>query len=320
MPANTPSSHGNNPDPRATANVVMSLYPLWAREVVGVSLPVHLLYQYVPLHEVLIRQWVDSEETVLGGLLLPRKPFDMDSNEPFLQIIKQGTERSHLFKNSSARDIEPVKTDDFMCDSKYPNRMVVPVPRIKHGARHIKVDITLFVIRRDLHPSAELQPFDRATWNPISYAVWCGLHERLGPVMQAEFDSHTNDNLPRNASEFLRRVMHTHFADFGLVFGKLWWDFGLGAMVVPIDLRSFMRGMLADMFMTYHANPGPPPFETLFNPRACDRGQRMCAECLALMLGSGKMMRCPCGQVYYCDANCQNAHWKTHRAVCGKRG
>jgi hypothetical protein len=348
MPAKTASSHGKNsrgltiatPESldrpvdvlscrvfhsQATANVVMSLYPLWAREITGVSLPVHLLYVHVPLDEVRVRHWVESEETVLGGLLLPRRPFDMDSVEPFLQIIRQDTERSHKSKNSPAWDIVPVKSDDFLCgegcDVKYPNRVIVPAPKIKipRGTPFLKVNITLFVFRRDLHSSVELQCFDSSIWNPISYAIWCGLYENLGPVMQEAFDSHNNDELPRNACEHLRRVMHTHFEDFGMIFGKLWWDFGLGAMVVPIDIRSFMRGMLADMFTTYHISPDPPLIGTFFNPRTCDPGQRMCAECLSLMLGSGKMMRCPCAQVYYCDSNCQKAHWKTHRVVCGKR-
>ena len=56
--------------------------------------------------------------------------------------------------------------------------------------------------------------------------------------------------------------------------------------------------------------------QVLFNPRTCDRGQRMCARCLSLMLGAGRMMRCPCAQVYYCDVDCQKADWGVHRMVC----
>ena len=109
--------------------------------------------------------------------------------------------------------------------------------------------------------------------------------------------------------------MHTHFADFGLVFGMLWWEFGLRAMV-GADLHDFMREALTRMFVVYHSGAIPllPP---LFNPATMGSGQRICAKCLTFRLGTGHMMRCGrCRQVYYCTVACQKADWKAHRITC----
>jgi len=308
---------------RATANVVMSLYPLWSREVVGVSLPVDLIIEHVPLQEVLVRHWIKSDDTVLGGLLFPRKPFEMHLQEPFIQITKQGMRLTSSRRAVYRSFVDPLILSDFVVDEPGPvlEDAVAVSPALPTDAspmvQHIKVNLTLFVFRRDLKESDTLQPYTRASgWNLISYLVWCELHATLAPVVQSGFDACRRSETPIDACALLRRVMHTHFDDFGLVFGKIWWDFGLGAMITPVDLRSFMRCMLLDMFVTYYTLPVPPPIRTLFNPRTCDRGQRMCARCLSLMLGAGRMMRCPCAQVYYCDVDCQKADWGVHRMVC----
>ena len=109
--------------------------------------------------------------------------------------------------------------------------------------------------------------------------------------------------------------MHTHFNDFGLVFGTMWRGFGLGEMVNE-TLKDFMRGILMDMFMTYNTKSAPPQLPPLFNAHTVRSGQRVCAKCMAFRLGSGRMMRCPCHQVYYCSRACQKADWKVHRVVC----
>lgn len=318
-----------------TANVIMSLFPLWTHEVRGVLLPEALLFEHVPLHRALVRHWIDSEHTEMGGLLLPRDPFDMDAKEPFLQVTKEGMKRARKNKTlvmPTSLEEEVAVGDDEWNGVRNPSfSAFAPEDRSAAGpasttppplppdAPCLRVDITLFIVRRELEASPALQPFDPARWDPASYAVWRDLHTNLAPVLHDECRRLDSVHLPRDAAALLRRVMHTHFDDCGLVFGALWWGFGLGAMA-GISLRTFMRGMLTDMFMVYHVQQRPPPVSTLFNPRTLDRGQRMCASCLALMLGSGRMMRCPCGLVYYCDRACQVADWRVHRVVCRKKG
>ena len=314
---------------RSTANITMSIFPLWTHELPGVTISRRLLFEHVPLHRVLISHWLKSNDKLLGGLLFPRGPFEMASLCPFVQILKHGLKgvKSEDTESMEKRYDhlsfvfrgEPVDEDD---DERFNERYDAIPPTLvdEPPEKMIKVDLTLFVSRRELCSSTELQPFDAdGAWNPESYVVWCDLYDHFAPIMQEECAALKSNILPASACNLLRRVMHTHFDDFGIVFGKVWWNFGLCAMIpcARVNLRSFMRGMLTDMFMVYHMLPSPPPVLTLFNPRSNAPGQRMCACCLALMLGKGQMMRCPCGQVYYCDDGCQKAHWKVHRLVCG---
>jgi len=316
---------------RATANVVMSLFPLWAHDVRGVSLPLPLLFEHVPLHRALVQHWVDSEHTALGGLLFPRDPFDLDALEPFVQIIKQrdarfGRRRSLVEGTEEEEDAwhgaRNPSCSKFLREECVPDsvaRTGIPPSKIPAfpGEQRLMVDLTLYLVRRDrLETSPDLQPFDARKWHPVSYAVWRDLYLNLAPVLQRECASLGTPAHPFDACIYLRRVMRTHFDDCGLLFSRIWWDFGFGAMA-GIDLRTFMRGMITDMFMVYYILPQPPPVRTLFNPRTCERGQRMCAHCLVLMHGTGRMMRCPCGLVYYCNAACQRADWGVHKKVCG---
>ena len=302
----------------------MSIFPLWMHELTGVTILQRRLFEHVPLHRVLISHWLNSNDKLLGGLLFPRGPFDMASLGPFVQILKHGLKGVSAEEDAETMEKrydhlsyafrgEPIDDDD---DDPPPSLVDEPIEQ------RIKVDLTLFVARRELCSSTDLQPFDPITWSsPTSYVVWCDLYNNFAPIMQEECSALKSNTLPDEACDLIRRVMHTHFNDFGMVFGKIWWDFGLGSMIpcARVNLRSFMRGMLTDMFMVYHMHPSPPPVLTLFNPRSNAPGQRMCAHCLALMLGKGQMMRCPCGQVYYCDGGCQKANWKVHRVMCGEK-
>ena len=321
--------------PQSTANVVMSLFPLWAHDIRGVLLPSGLLFERVCLDKKLIQRWIDSDYEHLGGLLYPRGPFEMELQTPFVQILKNGVV-CRKTGNSAANlpravydecegrlHVRPAPLEDQYTEEEAKDDHDTcprPVIRNPNNSPLIKVDLTVFVFRRDLDPSPALNPYNPATWNPVSYVIWLNLHAQFAPTMHQECVALNDPSLPSDACTLFRRVMRTHFDDCGLLFNRIWWTFGLGAMVDDrISLRSFMRGMLTDMFMAYHMLPSPPAVSTLFNPRTYDPGQRMCAHCLTLMQGQHRMMRCPCGQVYYCNDQCQKKHWKAHKAVCGKR-
>lgn len=307
---------------RSTANITMSMFPLWTHDLLNVTIPQRLLFEYVPLHRVLIGHWLKSEDKLLGGLLFPRGPFEMASLDPFVQILKQGRKGAPEDTGSTAKrynHLSYLLLDDEADDNS--NHIITAIQSEPPTEKMISVDLSIFVSRRKLCSLEDIKPFDPSLWHPASYAAWCDLYDHFAPIVQEECDVLQNNSLPVEACALLRRVMHTHFDDFGILFGQIWWDFGLGSMIpcTRVNVRSFMRGMLTDMFMVYHMLPEPPPVTTLFNPRSNQPGQRICAYCLALMLGKGQMMRCPCGRVYYCDAGCQKAHWKAHRVVCGEK-
>ena len=330
-PYKYPSTNFHVFQSRSTANVVMSLYPLWSHELPGIVVPEQHLLRRIELPSALVQQWIENEDEHLGGLLFPRGPFDMASQEPFVQVLKSGAmcrrgrrTQSSLF--NEVRDLHGGHALSLLEDDSAHITRSIPRPKLSVESTpeepHLKVDITLFVFRRDLGSSAELNAFDprRQSWHPLSYHIWTDIYHNFAPTMQEECAALSNPTLPSDACALFRRVMRTHYDDCGILFGKIWWDFGLGAMVGDrVNLRSFMRGMLTDMFMAYHAIPAPPPVRTLFSPRTYDPGHRMCAHCLVLVVGQrGRMMRCPCGQVYYCGVECQRAHWKVHRTVCAE--
>jgi hypothetical protein len=89
--ANTPAPSSVNVfRSQSTANVVMSLFPLWAHDIRGVLLPSGLLFERICLDKKLIQRWIDSDYEHLGGLLYPRGPFEMELQTPFVQILKNG--------------------------------------------------------------------------------------------------------------------------------------------------------------------------------------------------------------------------------------
>jgi hypothetical protein len=200
-------------------------------------------------------------------------------------------------------------------DSKDPRIHIVK--QGQSSATTIQADVILHIFRRELDPSPELQPFDPAVWNPDAYEAWEYMHTEFAPMFEEECDAKNSPKLPHNICTLFRRVMRTHFADCGLIYSeKIWLEFGLQEMV---NNTRFMQKMLAELFWTYIVAPEPPSLPPLFNAVTVGSDQRICAKCLSFRLGSGQMMRCPCHQVYYCSKACQNADWKVHRVVCGKR-
>ena len=272
---------------KAVDSVYFLANPLWTRDFTNIALPIQRIFDYVPMAPALIRHWLKSENDISAAICFPRSPYDMESLNPSVQILKRA----------------PVRDGgNLLSDSR----------------TSIQSDLSLLLFRRDIASSAELQSFDPSVWPPASYEAWRRLHTVFAHALEEEFEAMGNSRLPNDSCTLFRRMMHTHFADFGFVFGKLWWGFGLRHMVGK-DLYCFMRGMLFDMFMTYTtAKPPPPTLPPFFNASTVGTGQRVCAKCLAFRLGSRQMMRCPCRQVYYCSIECQRADWKVHRVVCGK--
>jgi hypothetical protein len=272
---------------RAADDVCFLMNPLWTHQILNVSLPVARIFEHVPLDHALIRHWINPHSRKMGGLLFPRLPFDTESLVPSIQILKSAVVGIGL-----------------------------PPPALLKDT--IQADLTLSVFRRELQPSVELQPFDSAVWHPIAYGVWHYFHSEFAPMFEEECDAAHTSRLPGGACALFRRMMHTHYADCGLIFGSMWWKFGLGDMVGD-DMHDFMRGMLVDMYMAYNVAPTPPALPPLFNAVTLGSGQRVCAGCMTFRLGTGQMKRCPCQQVYYCSKACQNANWTVHRAVCGRK-
>jgi hypothetical protein len=286
---------------RATDTVRFLMNPLWSCEVKDVLLPIQSLFDYVPFDPALIRHWIQCKEyKKMGALMFPRQYQDSESLEPVVQVIRKST--------------------------------LLP------GSASISADVTVSIFRRAIVECADLQPFDASVWHSrSSYNIWCYFHHRFAVTLEeAGSDLLLDDPSGGSSSsicEFFRRMMHTHFADCGFVFGKLWCDFGFADMV-EMPLRIFMFNMLMEMFARYYNNKNKnknkvadekvlttttttatlPP---LFNASTIKgSGQHICAKCLTYKLGSGKMMRCPCREVFYCCRECQKKDWKVHRLVC----
>lgn len=265
---------------RMADDVCFLMNSLWSRKFSDVSLPIERIFEHVPLNPVLIRHWVKPDSMSVGGLLFPRSPMDRESLVPSIQILKS----------------------------------TVGTKAPKHS---IQTDLTLSVFRRELLLPDFLQPFDQGVWNNESYAMWKYFHADFAPMFQEECNASGSSRLPTGACTLFRRMMHTHYDDCGLIFGSMWWKFGLGEMVAE-SIHDFMRRMLIDMFMAYNVRPIPPALPPLFNAVIQGSDQRVCAGCMTFRLGTGQMRRCPCQQVYYCSVACQLANWKVHRVICGR--
>ena len=138
-------------------------------------------------------------------------------------------------------------------------------------------------------------------------------------------------------------MMRAHSDDAAIIFGQMWWGFGLRDLLLVGEdkeesLHVFMRRVLMGMFSAYYSSAGvyhhqtqqkegQPAAALLLLPAAAvlpqcfdavtvDPAQRLCAACLVTMLGSGRMLRCPCHKVYYCSKACQLADWGVHRVLC----
>ena len=269
----------------ATDSIRYTSNALWDHTIENVKLPTKQVFDFVPFHPTLIRHWMKNESTQPCALMFPRSHFDTESRDPTIRILKSS---------------------------------VNPVVQI--GAASMRADICVQVFRRDVDASPPLlKPYDAKVWRPESYAKWVYMHMEFAPVLEDECRAKKTTKFPQNACHLLRCMMHTHFEDFGFVFGKLWFDFGFKDMVK--DPSHFMQDMLLGMFMAYHASEDSPfmALPPLFNAVTMGSGQRICAKCLKSRFGNNQMKRCPCQQVYYCSEECQGKDWKVHKVVCTKR-
>ena len=249
---------------------------LWEHTIHNATLPIQKLFDHMPFDPSHIKEWLRTDTQ--GGLLFPGSYLDVENQDPKLRIQK--------------------------C-SPHPATTTT-----------INVDITLYMFRRDFtydEDSLLLQPFD-PSWHPQTYERWRFMHEVYAEVVGSQCDS--DPRCPRDGRNTFRRMMHAHFADFGLIFGKkIWFDFGLSDMMTSNDL---MLEMLTTMFFAYIEEedaPLPPP---LFNAATTTgSAQRVCAKCMTFVARGGHLKRCPCQQVYYCSKECQRKDWKVHKVVCG---
>jgi hypothetical protein len=299
------NSNGTEYQTLAADNVMIKLNALWSHSLADVPLPVSRIFEYVPIAPALVRHWLGSSGTV-GGLIFPVQPLDMESKDLRLQIVKH---------SPIAASVDPLST--------------------------LRADIHILVFRRDLSSlSTELQPFDPALWDPVSYERWRFMHSEFATVVEEELNLTGNARFPSDGCALFRRMMRAHFQDFGMLFGRMWVGFGLRELVGE-PLHDFMQQMLLMMFLSYHApDSPPPPLPPCYSATTVDPGQRVCAKCLTFMLGHGRMKRCGkchqvrggggCAvclmqdgradrglQVYYCSKACQTADWEIHRVVCG---
>jgi hypothetical protein len=276
----------------AVDTVRLTMNPLWSHEWTRVALPIPRLFDHVPISPALLRHWLRSASGDLGGLVFPGSHMRMTSPEPRLQIQK------------SDRTAAVVSGPPFV------------------GS--LLVDLELQVFRRDLSApdvGEGLPPYDPSIWHRESYERWSVMHARLAPIVEEEARGY-EAALPSGACALFRRMMRVHFNDAALIFGQMWWSFGLRELAGCESLHDFMRGMLMHMFTAYYVHQGsptkalraslPPSFDAVTVAPA----QRVCAKCLLFVLGSGRMLRCPCHKVYYCSKACQLSDWGVHRVLC----
>jgi hypothetical protein len=252
-------------------NVRVNVDTVWSKSFKGVMLPIQRIFDHVPISPALIRHWLRSNASELGGLCFPVPGLDMESNVMKVQIRKHAPVRAST---------DPLSV--------------------------LQVDINVLILRRDtspsidLSPSVDLQPFDDAIWDSEAYESWCCLYVGFAPIVEEEMrlSGGPGSGLPSDGCALFRRMMRAHFNDFGLLFGRVWLDFGLRNFTED-SMHEFMRNTLLHMFLEYHATgPAPPPRPPSCNAVSVDPGQRMCAKCLTCMLGHGQMKRCGrCNQV-----------------------
>ena len=292
----------------AVDTVRITVNALWCAHWTNVALPVSRLFSHVPVAPALIRHWLhhqpsspsasdDGQQKQLGGLVFPVNHMCMTSKVPRLHIEK------------SARS---ASTN-------------LPSPPSSSPPDTLRVDLDLQVFRRDLSATSiddeTLPPFDPALWQADSYERWHYMHATLPSMLEDELGVHggRDGSPPSYAAALFRRMMRAHSDDAAIVFGQMWWSFGLHDLAEE-SLHVFMRRMLMGMFSAYYAGPTTPPLPALlppcFDAVTVDPAQRMCAACLLSMLGSGRMLRCPCHKVYYCSKACQLADWEVHRVLC----
>ena len=211
-------------------SVSLSVNALWEHRVFCVTLPVHIIFDLIPIPHQLISEWLDSTNSKIGGLIYPQHYLDVESKVPKVHIKKH-------YQNVAFRS--GVDTS-------------------------IQVDICLYIFRREMDQSSELQSFDHTVWNPFSYAEWWYMYTEFAPVVEEESDATFSELLPSGGCTLFRRMMHTHFNDCGLVLGKIWWEFGLGKMVKDSG-HEFTRRMLLGFELFTFRGPNMTK-SSLFSP------------------------------------------------------
>jgi hypothetical protein len=263
------SADGSEYQTRAADNIRLTINPVWSYSILGATIPAQSIFDHVPIQHALIRHWLKAAPEQNGGLVFPVPMLDMESLEP----------RVHIQRRTPPQEKQPL-----------PSMMIY-------------VDIHLHLFHRAMpamEGAAELQPFDPAVWRADSYATWRHMHTDLAVVLEEEIEYSGHHLLPQgeNQRSLFRRMMRAHFDDCGLVFGQIWHGFGLKTLLPEESVHTFMRGMLLEMFLSYHAKSTPSlPLPPCCNAFTVDPGQRICAQCLSFKLGSGLMMRCPCKTV-----------------------
>jgi hypothetical protein len=255
---------------------------IWEHSIKGVNLHTQLVYDFVPFHPAVVRDWLKKELTQPNPVMFPRSHLDTASKDPCI----------HIQKN-------------------------IANPAVQIGAASMNANLTLHVFHRKIESaSPDLQPFDAEVWHHETYGKWVYMHQEFAPMLEDECRAKNSAIYPQNACKLFRCMMNAHFNDCGYIFGKLWFGFGYKDMVAKPD--RFMQEMLFEMFMNYHKTTNSvlgtlPP---LFAATTLGSGQRICAKCLTSRLGSGQMKRCKCHSVYYCSKACQKSDWKVHRVMC----
>ena len=231
----------------AVDTVSMLINSIFEHNLVNVTMPVKSLIDHIPMAPALIRHWLRSNDRALGGLAYPAVILDMESYIPRLNIEKHN-----------------------------------PLLAISNDT--IKVDITLYVFaRQTIDESPDLQPFDPAVWNLEAYELWKRIHAKFARIYEQECNR-KKGYFPKGGAKLFRRMMHTHYEDFGMIFSKFWFDFGLGNMIQEHGYF-FMRNMLLKMCLKYITKPMPLP--PLCNAVTVHPGQRICAKCLMYKLCEG---------------------------------
>ena len=343
----------------AVDTVRITVNALWCAHWTNVALPVSRLFSHVPVAPALIRHWLhqppptsDQQKQQLGGLVFPVNHMCTTSKVPRLHI-----EKSKVVVDAAAGGTCGTTTTTLLPPA--------------NEEEVLRVDLDLQVFRRDLSTTTTttidndekdedlrlLPPFDPALgWRAESYERWRYMYATLPPMIEEEelaiirarrrggsggggggrASSSFPPPPPSHAAALFRRMMRAHSDDAAIIFGQMWWSFGLRDLLVGEDeesLHVFMRRVLMGMFSAYYSSgvyqtqqeegqpaalllPAAAVLPPCFDAVTVDPAQRLCAACLVTMLGSGRMLRCPCHKVYYCSKACQLANWGVHRVLC----
>jgi hypothetical protein len=179
----------------------------------------------------------------------------------------------------------------------------------------ILATLKFHIFAKEIGDSSELHAYDRSAWSKEVFDAWIFTYTIVAPLFEQELCSH-GEELPDNVCKLFRQIMHTHYDDFVLIFGKVWKKLNLQE-----DIESLMRKMLIEMTSRYMLiSETGAALPVVFDMCCKVPGLRICAGCLTYKRGAKQMRRCVCGQVYYCSSKCQKENWDVHSTVCGAKG